>query len=152
MEEENWQVVSITSGVIKARILEGRLEAEGIPVRLQYEPIGEIYAITVDGLGEVLASAFPPVFDPAGLRDYYLVVSRFVPYKRVDLVIWDPKLDEGYQLLGQNEAIEDLAMMNGYDSSAAGRPQIPQVERRLKIRVEKVLPFQRGAHMDEEET
>jgi len=53
MEEENWQVVSITSGLIKARILEGRLEAEGIPVRLQYEPIGEIYAITVDGLGEV---------------------------------------------------------------------------------------------------
>jgi len=53
MEEENWQVVSITSGVIKARILEGRLEAEGIPVRLQYEPIGGIYAITVDGLGEV---------------------------------------------------------------------------------------------------
>lgn len=53
MEEENWQVVSITSGLIKARILEGRLEAEGIPVRLQYEPIGAIYAITVDGLGEV---------------------------------------------------------------------------------------------------
>jgi hypothetical protein len=53
MEEQNWQVVSITSGVIKARILEGRLEAEGIPVRLQYEPIGEIYAITVDGLGAV---------------------------------------------------------------------------------------------------
>jgi hypothetical protein len=53
MEEENWQVISTTSGVIKARIIEGRLEAEGIPVRLQYEPIGEIYAITVDGLGEV---------------------------------------------------------------------------------------------------
>lgn len=53
MEEERWQVVRITSGVIKARIIEGRLEAEGIPVRLQYEPIGEIYAITVDGLGEV---------------------------------------------------------------------------------------------------
>jgi hypothetical protein len=53
MQEENWQVISTTSGVIKARIIEGRLEAEGIPVRLQYEPIGEIYAITVDGLGEV---------------------------------------------------------------------------------------------------
>lgn len=53
MEEENWQIVGIASGVIKARIIEGRLEAEGIPVRLQYEPIGEIYAITVDGLGEV---------------------------------------------------------------------------------------------------
>ncbi len=53
MEEENWQVVHVTSGVIKARIIEGRLEAEGIPVRLEYEPIGQIYAITVDGLGEV---------------------------------------------------------------------------------------------------
>jgi hypothetical protein len=53
MGEENWQVVCTTSGVIKARIIEGRLETEGIPVRLQYEPIGEIYAITVDGLGEV---------------------------------------------------------------------------------------------------
>ena len=53
MDEENWQVVSSASGVIKAKILEGRLIAEGIPVRLQYEPIGEIYAITVDGLGEV---------------------------------------------------------------------------------------------------
>jgi glycosyltransferase involved in cell wall biosynthesis len=36
---------------------------------------------------------FPPVDtdffhpDPAGLKEYYLVVSRFVPYKRVDLVI-----------------------------------------------------------------
>jgi hypothetical protein len=47
MEEENWQVISTSAGVIKARII------EGIPVRLQYEPIGEIYAITVDGLGEV---------------------------------------------------------------------------------------------------
>ena len=53
MEGENWQVVHVTSGVIKARIIEGRLEVEGIPVRLQYEPIGQIYAITVDGLGEV---------------------------------------------------------------------------------------------------
>ncbi len=53
MDEESWQVVGTAQGVIKARILEGRLEAEGIPVRLQYEPIGAIYAITIDGLGEV---------------------------------------------------------------------------------------------------
>jgi hypothetical protein len=53
MEEEIWQVVRIASGLIQARIVAGRLEAEGIPVRLEYEPIGEIYAITVDGLGAV---------------------------------------------------------------------------------------------------
>lgn len=53
MEEQGWLVVGTAQGIIQARILEGRLEAEGIPVRLQYEPIGAIYAITVDGLGEV---------------------------------------------------------------------------------------------------
>jgi len=53
MEEQDWLVVGTAQGIIQARILEGRLEAEGIPVRLQYEPIGAIYAITVDGLGEV---------------------------------------------------------------------------------------------------
>ena len=53
MDESVWLSICTVSGVIKARIIEGRLQAEGIPVRLQYEPIGEIYAITVDGLGEV---------------------------------------------------------------------------------------------------
>jgi len=53
MDEDRWQSVCAVSGVIRARIIEGRLQAEGIPVRLQYEPIGAIYAISVDGLGEV---------------------------------------------------------------------------------------------------
>jgi hypothetical protein len=70
--------------------------------------------------------------------------------KRVDLVVWDANLDQGYQLLGRNESVEDIAMMNGYDASLLEKPQIPQVERRLKFRVEKVMPFQRGSHTDEE--
>jgi len=36
-----------------ARIVAGRLEAEGIPFRLKYEAAGEIYAIVINGLGEV---------------------------------------------------------------------------------------------------
>jgi hypothetical protein len=70
---------------------------------------------------------------------------------RVDLVVWAPGLNEGYQLLGRNEAVEEIAILDGYDASAIENFQIPQVERRLKIRVEKVLPFRRGAHRDEEE-
>jgi hypothetical protein len=31
----------------------GRLQTEGIPARLKYEAVGAIYAITIDGLGEV---------------------------------------------------------------------------------------------------
>jgi hypothetical protein len=36
-----------------ANIIVGRLETEGIPTRLKYEAVGAIYAITIDGLGEV---------------------------------------------------------------------------------------------------
>ena len=36
-----------------AKIITGRLESEDIPTRLHYEAAGPIYAITVDGLGEV---------------------------------------------------------------------------------------------------
>jgi len=39
--------------MINAHIVAGRLETEGIPVRLQYEAVGVIYGLTVDGLGEV---------------------------------------------------------------------------------------------------
>ena len=38
---------------MKAQIIRGRLESEGIPVLLNYESAGLVYGITVDGLGEV---------------------------------------------------------------------------------------------------
>jgi len=37
----------------QANIITGRLETEGIPTRLKYEAAGPIYAITINGLGEV---------------------------------------------------------------------------------------------------
>lgn len=51
MTENRWIVVHTASGMVQARIIAGRLE--GIPTRLQYEAAGAIYAITIDGLGEV---------------------------------------------------------------------------------------------------
>jgi len=36
-----------------ANIIVGRLKTEGIPTRLKYEAAGTIYAVTIDGLGEV---------------------------------------------------------------------------------------------------
>jgi len=53
MDEEKWAVVHTTSGMTHANIIVGRLETEGIPTRLKYEAVGAIYAITIDGLGEV---------------------------------------------------------------------------------------------------
>jgi len=53
MKEEEWRVVHIASGMTNANIIVGRLETEGIPTRLKYEAAGTIYAVTIDGLGEV---------------------------------------------------------------------------------------------------
>jgi hypothetical protein len=51
--EGRWRVIYRASGMTNARIVAGRLEAEEIPFRLKYEAAGEIYAIVIDGLGEV---------------------------------------------------------------------------------------------------
>ena len=53
MDDEKWEVIFSTSGVTNAHIIAGRLEAEGVPTQLKYDIAGMIYAITIDGLGEV---------------------------------------------------------------------------------------------------
>ena len=54
MTEENWVIAYRAAGMVNAQIILGRLQTEGIPVRLQYETIGVIsYSLDVDGLGEV---------------------------------------------------------------------------------------------------
>ena len=51
--DDYWVALTKTSGMTKAKIIAGRLETEGIPTKLDYEAVGTIYALTVDGLGEV---------------------------------------------------------------------------------------------------
>ena len=56
MNETNddlWEVIATTAGMTQAKIIVGRLASEEIPTQLRYEAAGTIYAITVDGLGEV---------------------------------------------------------------------------------------------------
>jgi hypothetical protein len=71
--------------------------------------------------------------------------------RKIDLVVWDATLDNGYQLLGKCQGVEDIAILNGFDAAVPEKTGLPQVERRIQIRVEKVLPFQRGSHTDLEE-
>jgi len=53
MGEDNWRQICSVSGMTLAKIITGRLQAEGISTTLRYEAAGMIYAITIDGLGEV---------------------------------------------------------------------------------------------------
>ena len=46
-------VVYRAAGLLQAEVVKGRLESAGIPVMLDYESLGRVMGITVDGLGEV---------------------------------------------------------------------------------------------------
>lgn len=51
--EEKWKIIAVEPGRVRADIIRGRLETEGIPVKLRYESAGVIYGLTLDGLGNV---------------------------------------------------------------------------------------------------
>ena len=70
---------------------------------------------------------------------------------KVSLVVWRPDIDTGYQILGEIIEIRDLAMLDGYAPELRGLGQIPQVERQLIVRAEKVIAFQHAPHSDLEE-
>ena len=69
----------------------------------------------------------------------------------ISIVAWDPKSDKGYQMLGSCTKIEDLSMMDGYSSKLESDSPMPQEERKLIVRVTKVIPFSYAPHSDIEE-
>jgi hypothetical protein len=78
-----WEAVAAASGMAQANIIAGRLESESIPTKLHYEAAGAIYAITIDGLGEV--RVLVPVADWERARE---ILSRSydegeLPWERV---------------------------------------------------------------------
>jgi len=46
-------VVHIAQGELEASVIKSHLECEEIPVMLQYESVGRVFGLTVDGLGEI---------------------------------------------------------------------------------------------------
>ncbi len=66
-------------------------------------------------------------------------------------VVWDPASDVGYQIVGRCEKVEEVSMMNGYSPQTEEKQPIPQVERKILMRVEKVIGFKHAPHSDLEE-
>jgi len=69
----------------------------------------------------------------------------------VSVVAWDRASDRGYQLTGRLETAKDVAVLNGYAQGLEGEPPLPQVQRRLLIRVDKIMDFKLRPHSDVEE-
>ena len=51
--ESGLVVIEIVQGEPTAQVMKAHLESEGIPVLLQYESMGTVYGVTMDGLGAV---------------------------------------------------------------------------------------------------
>jgi hypothetical protein len=52
-KESTFVVLTRVQGEMTANVLKTHLESEGIPVLLQYESVGKVFGVMVDGLGEV---------------------------------------------------------------------------------------------------
>lgn len=68
---------------------------------------------------------------------------------RCSLVIWDTAADEGYQLVGEADAVRQGAVLDGY---SPGEAPLPQVEYSVMIHVDRVLEFRHAPHTDAEIT
>jgi hypothetical protein len=120
-------------------------------------------------LGEELKHVFVATADTAGLphvaaagkislesEDHVAVMAWFCPgtvtnleaNRSIGLVVWDQKTDMGYQLLGNCEKIQELGMMNGYLPGLEDQDPLPQVERKLIVRINKITDFRLAPHSD----
>ena len=52
-KQKGYTVAHIAQGELEASVIKSHLECEGIPVMLQYESVGRVFGLTVDGLGEI---------------------------------------------------------------------------------------------------
>ena len=64
------------------------------------------------------------------------------------IVVWDSKTDSGYQLIGEAEKEEDTAYLDGYAPDVKKRDMVPQIQRRVTVRINKIMDFKLSPHTD----
>jgi uncharacterized protein len=69
----------------------------------------------------------------------------------LSLVIWDQENDTGYQLIGASEGIENMAVLGCWTPEVDKQMPVPQVERRVLVRVDRIIDFKHAPHNDIEE-
>lgn len=121
------------------------------------EKLGHVFVATADSAGMPHVAAAAQIHKSG--QDQVTVSAWFCPgtmanlddNQRISLVVWDPPLDRGYQLLGEVVNVEEQAMMNGYSAETEKKAPMPQVEKKLVVRVAKILAFSHAPHSDVEE-
>jgi len=71
--------------------------------------------------------------------------------RNIAIVVWDNQADIGCQLIGKVQDVSDEAIMDGFLPGFEKFPPLPQVERQLLVKIEKILEFKLAPHSDIEE-
>ena len=113
-----------------------------------------VFIATADAGGlPHLASAERLSLAPDGrvvLADWFCpsTVTNVQQNPRVAIVVWHARADVGYQLLGEVERVRELGILDGYVPGKEGSPPVPQEERELEVRVDRILAFTHAPHSD----
>ena len=116
--------------------------------------VGHAFVATADGEGAPHVAVAGTLSVDAGgsvsLEDWFCpgTVKNLDVNRRAAVVVWDRATDDGYQIGGLVEKIEDIAMLDGYSLDEKKLPPVPQVERRLKLRPEHITRFRKAPHSD----
>jgi hypothetical protein len=121
------------------------------------EKVRHVFVATADAAGlPHVASAGKLTYAPGGrvvLADWFCpgTVMNLQQNPQIAIVAWDTATDVGYQLLGEVERVRELGIMDGYVAGEEDKPPLPQVERELLVRVDKIIAFSHAPHSDVEE-
>ncbi len=118
------------------------------------EELGHVFVATANtaGLPHVaVAGKISLEFeDRVAVMEWFctVTVANLAANRSIGLIVWNQKTDTGYQLLGECEKVEELCMMDGYSPGLEDQKPLPQVERKLIVRINKITDFKHGPHSD----
>ncbi|HBG27944.1 MAG: hypothetical protein A2Y10_18275 [Planctomycetes bacterium GWF2_41_51] len=121
------------------------------------QKVGYVFIATAntDGMPHMAAAGKlePAIKDCVAITEWCCpgTLANLYNNKYISIVIWAKDPDNGYQLLGRLNKINDLAILDGYAPKIERKHPVPQIEKQLIIKVEKIIEFKLAPHSDIEE-
>jgi hypothetical protein len=121
------------------------------------QKVGHVLIATADnhGMPHVTAAASISLvgIDSVAVTEWFCpgTVANLQKNRSVSIVVWEARPDNGFQLLGRLEKVEDVGVLDGYAAGIEGEHPLPQIEKQLLVKVEKIFDFCMGPHSDVEE-
>ncbi|MEW6664432.1 MAG: pyridoxamine 5'-phosphate oxidase family protein [Thermodesulfobacteriota bacterium] len=119
--------------------------------------LGHVIVATADrgGIPHVAASSRISMEEDGrvGISEWFCpgTLANLQVNPQIAIVVWDPKKDRGYQLVGTSSEVMDVAFMDGLAPEDETQRPLPQVERKILVRVDRIVHFSHAPHSDLDE-